>query len=254
MTPEMIGAALRQMLDLIDEKLPQNFYRGEGLARPVLLGLVARIGGIGKSMLALLAVRRQADTLILLRALYEHVLTLCWLAIEPDRHVQAWRDHAVVHRKRLHNDALAFGVELMEQSQLDEAAELSEIVQLQQRAEAVDRFWSERIRGFRSATTLTGQKQILSFRGLYTGIYRPASRLAHAQIETIDDCVDFSRYPRYPAVVHAEKDDDLTWSALAVPLISMALLVCNYVFHWPDETAVREMNDALMRDSEAKAP
>ncbi len=40
----------------------------------------ARIGGIGESMAALLHLRRQADTQILVRSLYEPVLTYGWIA------------------------------------------------------------------------------------------------------------------------------------------------------------------------------
>jgi hypothetical protein len=37
--------------------------------------LIARIVGIGESVAALVPLRRQADTQILVRSLYEHVLT-----------------------------------------------------------------------------------------------------------------------------------------------------------------------------------
>ena len=62
-------------------------------------------------------------------------------------------------------------------------------------------------------------------RGLYTAIYRLASRTAHAQMETIDDCIDMSTYPAKPAVVHAERDDSMTWTAIATPIFAMALLL-----------------------------
>ena len=76
--------------------------RGEGhwpLLAAALIALIARIDGIGESTAALLHLRRQADTQILVRSLYEHVLTYCWIAIDPRERVYAWRNHAAVQRK-----------------------------------------------------------------------------------------------------------------------------------------------------------
>lgn len=53
---------------------------------------------------------RQSDALVLLRALYEHMVTFCWVAIDPDRHVDRWMDESWVQRLKLHNGVVAFGV------------------------------------------------------------------------------------------------------------------------------------------------
>jgi hypothetical protein len=154
-----------------------------------------------------------------------------------------------VYRKRLHNDARDFGLTVMTDEQLAEASTLDELPGMIDRADEVDAFWSERVPGFRPQNP-RGPKQILTFRGLYAGLYRQTSRYAHAQIETIGECIDFSAYPRRPAIVAMEHADDLMWLAVAVPMTAMALLVCHYRFGWPDGEVVRGINDALLYDVE----
>jgi hypothetical protein len=248
MTPEMVATALGELIALVRERLPERFYRGEGHWRPLAAALISRIAGIGESVRALLPMRRQADTQILVRALYEHVLTYCWIAIDPRNRVYEWRDHAVVQRKRLHNDAARLGIQILSEDQFAEAAVLDEIKRLIERADEVDAYWSQHIRGFRPPSVDT-KAGLLTFRGLYTGLYRPTSRAVHAQIETVNDCVDFGSYPRRPATVHLEATDELFWSAIACPLIAMALLVNAYLFRWPDAEMVRVINDSLVREA-----
>ena len=224
MTPEMVERALGELIELVRARLPERFYRGEGHWRLLATALIARIAGIGESVVALVTMRRQADTQILVRSLYEHVLTYCWIAIDPRDRVYEWRDHAVVQRRRLHNDAARLGIQILSDDQFAEAAELDEIKRLMERADEVDAYWSARITGFRPPT-LGMQEGLLTLRGLYTGLYRPTSRAVHAQMETVNDCVDFGDYRRRPATVHMEATDELFWSAIACPLIAMALLV-----------------------------
>jgi hypothetical protein len=247
MTSEMVEAALAELVDLVRARLPERFHRGEGHWRPLATALIARIAGIGESIDALVPTRRQADAQILLRALYEHVLTYCWIAIDPRDRVYEWRDHAVVQRRRLHNDASRLGIQILSDEQYAEAAELDEIKRLIERADEVDAYWSRHIRGFRPPS-LDTKAGLLTFRGLYIGLYRTSSRLVHAQIETVNDCVDFESYPRRPAIVHMEASDDVFWAAIACPLIAMALLVNAYLFRWPDSETVRAINDSLVRE------
>jgi hypothetical protein len=137
-TPEMIEQALSELTNIVRARLPERFYRGEGHWPLLAAALIARIAGIGESVAALLHLRRQADTQILVRSLYEHVLTYCWIAIYPRDRVYAWRDHAAVQRKRLHKDAARLGIPVLTEAQLAEAAELDEIKQLIDRANEVD--------------------------------------------------------------------------------------------------------------------
>jgi hypothetical protein len=76
---------------MLDERLPERFsLRGEPIWRPCLTALIARMAGILESTRPLAEPERQYDALILLRSLYEHVVTFLWLAIDPEPRVDEW--------------------------------------------------------------------------------------------------------------------------------------------------------------------
>ena len=60
LTPEEVSVAIDEMLALIDQRLPERFYRGEGRWRPLAAGLIARMGDIVDSIRLLVPSRRQA--------------------------------------------------------------------------------------------------------------------------------------------------------------------------------------------------
>jgi hypothetical protein len=62
----------------------------------------------------------------------------CWIAIRPEERIYEWLNHAVVRRKRLHNDAARIVVEILSEDDLAEAVELEEIKRLMERADEVD--------------------------------------------------------------------------------------------------------------------
>ncbi len=127
----------------------------------------------------------------------------------------------------------------MTEAEAAAAAELEAIPRIAQRAREVDDHWSQRIRGFR------GSNEMLSLRGLYTLVYRHASGTTHADAESLGVCLDPAKPPW--RVTH-EKSDNVFYSALAVPIVSHALLVSHEEFGWPPADDVREINDGLLRD------
>src|SRR5688572_4863876 len=80
LTAEQVTQALGELVALVDARLPERFYRGEGYWRLAGTALIARIAGMLDSIAALVPLRRNTDTHILLRALYEHVVMFCWIA------------------------------------------------------------------------------------------------------------------------------------------------------------------------------
>jgi hypothetical protein len=249
--PELVRRATDEMLALVDLRLPERFWPSEPPWRSVLTALVARMAGIVASMRPLAEARHQADALVLLRALYEHLITFLWLAIDPDPRVGDWYRHTLAHRKALHHDALQFGVEdVLTPEQLEKAEEAETLKPLEQRANEADEFWGPRIRGF-YVQPAKGPKNVLTLRGLYLVIYRLASRNAHATIESIDPCVrtEGSRtiVDRHP------REGSLIWSSLALPVFAMALVVSSERLGWPDEDAVREINDGLIHEDPSPA-
>jgi hypothetical protein len=188
------------------------------------------------------------DVLVLLRTLYEQVVTFCWLAIDSDRHLVAWANEAHLERLRLHNDALAYGHSILTEDEVEALKRRHGMPRLVERAAEVDDFWPSRIPAFRAPGR--APKQLLTMRGLYVGLYRIASRAAHAHAPSVDRFVDHAQYPRRPAIVRLyAKPDDL--APLAVPLIVLALLACSYRLHWPDPESALQLNAALLHDVDA---
>ena len=246
-TPEMIERATGELVALVRARLPERFYGGEAMWRVIGTGMIARMTGIVESMILLVRAQRPSDTSALLRVLFEHVVTFCWIAIDPDARMGRWTEHSRAQRLRLHNDAQQFGIEdVLKGKELELAREAKLLPRLTELTAEVDEYWSARSEGFR-AQPVEGPKHILTLRGIYTAVYRTVSRTAHAQIETVDPCVDLHRYPH---VVDFENDDSLVWSAMAIPLFAMALIVCNDRFGWPDGNTVRAINDSLVRDDQ----
>jgi hypothetical protein len=249
-SPEKIEAATRELVEIVERRFPERFYR-ESQWRVIGHALIARITGLTESMALLIRGRRPSDTIVLLRALYEHVVMFSWLAINPEARIADWASNSRYYMKKLHNDALDFGVEVLTTEELEQSVGARALdPRLPGRAAEVDDYWGPRIPGFRVQPD-EGPKDILTFRGMYASIYRIASRSVHAQVETVDPCID---HDRYPSVVQVEDDGNLIWSALAVPLFAMALLVCHERFGWPDPEVVNNINNGLTTVPEYEGP
>jgi hypothetical protein len=247
LTPDRIHAATGEMLALVYGRLPERFWPSEKKWRLVMTAQVARMAGIVESMDRLVDPRCQPDAVVLLRTLYENLVNLAWFAIDPDTRVFDLIGHAMVKRKAMHNDLVAYGVDdLMSPDELERAKRYEALAPLDQRAEQVDMYWGPRIRGFyENAPGLP--KPLLTLRGLYIAIYRLASRHAHGSLEALDHCA--RQDGRRIVVERQHPEDSLLWSALALPVFAMGLVVASARLGWPDESAVRAINDALIHDS-----
>ncbi len=118
--------------------------------RLIATALIARMAGLLKSIGLLANERRPSDSGVLVRALYEHVVIFCWLAIDPGPRVDALIDHARVRRRALHDDARQVGIDdLLSPEDLEMAAAAARLLPLDQLATEVDEHWSRRIRSFR---------------------------------------------------------------------------------------------------------
>ncbi len=202
--------------------------------------MIVRMADTVESVMALMQARMPVDSLILLRALYEQVVTYCWIAIEPDSHLELWRSNAEMQMRRLHNDALLFGHTVLSKKELARTAGAKELPPLTQLAGEVDEHWGSRIIGFRPPQRKPND--ILNFRGLYVAIYRISSRAAHMEPHSLDPYCEFSVYPRR---VRRPEDDESIWWPLAVPLYAQALLVCHEQLNWPKPEHVRAINNAM---------
>jgi hypothetical protein len=241
-TPQVIRDAVGELTALVDQRLPERFWPSEAPWRAVLTALVSRMTALLESLAVLADPPRQPDALILVRALYEHLITFAWLAIDPRPRVDEYLGHSMVHKRTLANDAANYGLDLLSDFERMVAEQGKTLPPVDQRAAEVDAYWGQRIKGLHQDPA-SGPKDILTLRGLYILVYRQASRQAHAAMESPDECIveDGTRH----LVLRKPKGDYLTWSAFAIPLFSMALVVAHERLGWPDETKVREINDAF---------
>lgn len=236
-TPERVREATAALVDLVDERLPELVYAHVRSAwRTAGPALIACCADLALSMAELAAARRPSNVMILFRALYEHVVTFCWLAIDPEPRVQQWVEHAQFWQSKLHNDVSQYGHTLLSGADLEAAQQAGQIPPLANRADEIDKHWAPLLPGFRPSGDL------LSLRGMYT-LYRAASRSAHAQAESVNSCIDPSKDPW---VIHREHDRQMLPSALAVPMLTMALVVCNHALGWPDSSHARAVNDRFI--------
>jgi hypothetical protein len=226
---------------MVEGHLPQRFYRTEHHWRLYGAAMIVRMADTGESMLALMEADHPVDGLVLLRTLYEQVVVYCWIAIDRDEHLGRWISGARWYERRLHNDALAYDMEVLSADELRATESAERFPDLAQLAAEVDRHWGGRLIGFRPPGA--GREGILNFRGLYVAIYRIASRAIHAQPHALDPYADVLRYPR--RVARAEAAPESIWWPLAVPLYSQALLVCSEQLGWPDPDRVLTINNAM---------
>jgi hypothetical protein len=230
------------LVALVEARMPQRVrYPKEPRWRAYAIAMTVRMTDTVRSLLAFIDAGTDADGTILFRALYEKIVIFCWIATSPEPNLTAWIDNAKVYRRKLHNDAVGFGLSLYSEEELAEAAELKALPALADLASKVDAHWGPLLRGFRKREG-SWDNDLLTFRGLYM-TYRLASRDVHAQPESLDDYGDFAAYPikiAFPA--RSEMPGILP---VGISLFAQALVVCHDAVGWPDPDRVRSINDAM---------
>jgi hypothetical protein len=245
-TPDQVRQALSDLLAIGDEHLPEAFWPAQqrDFARVLMTAMLARIMGLVESISRLTEPRKQSDALILLRSLYEHVVMFVWVAADPTVRAEELSQHSLRHRKTLHHDAAPFGVEdLLGPAELEAARTAAKLKDVQQRARQADEFWTPKIPGFHPHPERE-PKAVRTFEGLYVVVYRLASRDAHASLEAFNSTLN-RRGNRLEIGRELRDPGDVYWSALAVPITSMALLVAHEGLGWLDNDQVADLNDAL---------
>jgi hypothetical protein len=203
--------------------------------------MTVRMTDTVRSLLAIIDAGTDADGAILLRALYEKIVIFCWIATDPEPNLTAWIENAKVYRRKLHNDALGFGVSLYADEELAEASELKTLPALADLAFKVDAHWGPLLQGFRTREGSL-DNDVLTFRGLYM-TYRLGSRDAHAQPESLEDHGDFAAYPI--KIEFPKRSNMPGILSVGISLFAQALVVCHEAVGWPDPDRVRSINDAM---------
>jgi hypothetical protein len=208
-----------------------RFYSGESWWSAFYSAALLRAADTTESITGRAGEMSNADVLTLLRSLYEQVVTLCWVATDPDVRHQVWVGDARRELIKLAADAAKYGADVLPTRV---KATTQRLPPLPQRAEAADAYWAARVDG------LHVPGHLLAFRGLYVSIYRLGSRSTHGSFSAAAEYVDQTRHPievRQPA------GREPLWPALATPTLSMGLAVASTRLRWVDADEVRRLND-----------
>jgi hypothetical protein len=244
---EVSADLLREATDavkgLIDHRLPLQFDKDEFWG-PTAHGFLARGGTLLDSLTLLVEHDQPGEAVILLRVLFEHVTTFCWLAINPEAHLALWTEWTNSRRLKLHNEAGRFGVKVLTPREVKESRSAKPPLPLPQLAQKVDEYWSQTSSAFRPFNAES--PHILSFTGFYTAVYRTGSNLVHADLFSVDR---FATMPlRRQATIHPrearpnERGDDL---GLAVPFMGFLLIAFGHRFSWPTRAEVDQITDKI---------
>lgn len=245
--PNQLRKFTDEVGELIDDRLPMMFGTDDDW--PVIAhGFLARAGTLLEALTALVEHGHGGEAQMLLRIVFEHVTTFCWLAIDPEPHVLQWREWAKARQLKTHREAKAFGVTVLTAAEVAEAEGSQPPLPLPQLAEQVDRYWSEHSAAFRpyDDSDPDAPPSILTFKGFYTAVYRKASNLIHADIASPD------RYATMPIQGHVtihkteqhSKNND--FPAFAGAMVGFLLIVFEDRFGWPDLELTEAIANGLM--------
>lgn len=237
-----VRSAAEGLLGLVEEQLPRRFAPGEDPWHGYAAAFVCRMSELERGILVLMEDGRAMDGGILLRVLYEHVVKFCWIAADSDSRFPVWRSDGLIQRRKLHNDALPFGITALDAQQLAEAqAATAGLPGMAELAQDVDAYWGGRIDAFR--LRVKGEAlQLLTIRGMYIPAYRTLSEPVHAHADVMDAYINAGTQ-MWP--VGPDATDRSMWWALSVTLFAQALLVCHTVLNAPDPNQIRAVNNAM---------
>lgn len=214
---------------------PMRFYQGEKLWTLQVAAALLRLADMADAVLVHMRARRDQDASAALRSMYELVVTLAWLLIDPVKRLKLWEGEALLQQLKLHNDLASFGEHLLTNADVKVAQSAKGMPPLTNRAEESDAHWSSRIRG------LHAPGHLLSFRGMYNAIYRLGSQPTHGSIASVMPYIE--REPRRFVVRSPSPDNGTLPYALVSPLLAMTLCVVASEVRWIDDKKVRAIND-----------
>ncbi len=240
----MSAPHLREATDefnaLLASRLPLAFLEGKWSFAAA--GLLARMGRLLDSLALLVESGRNADGQVLLRVIYEHATTFCWLGIDPAANVETWKEWSRWRSVKLHNDAKDFGIEVLTDRELAAMEPNSEPRSLPQLAEEVDAYWSSQSAAFRRPPKR--KRHPLTFRGLYTAIYRKGSSLIHTTEAGLSRQAKGTA-SQYLVVMEEQPPGNPDIPAIAIPLSGFMLIVYHHHFGWPPDEVVRGITEGV---------
>lgn len=180
------------------------------------------------------------DAGVVVRCMFEHMVTFAWLAVDPPARLPLWVKYDRQQRLRMDNDCSSAGLPLVSaevraQFTAEIAAIPGELPPLPERAEAADNHWCNLIAEHPPATDKG------SFRGIYRTLYRHGSALAHVTHYGLHALIH--EHQRGVFTIGAERIENTTNSFTLAPVVlGMGLVIAGAALGWP---SMDELNDAF---------
>lgn len=217
-----------------------RFYKGEPWWTFYVAAALLRMCDTVEGMMLLMARRKDGDALMLLRSLYEQVVVVAWVAIDPEQRHKRWQGASNEETLKLHNEALRYGETILSPAQVALCEAAIPTPPVAEMAYELDHYWPSRVPDLYEAG------HWLSFHGLYQSVYRIGSGPSHASLQSLEPYLRRTPYP--PTVAEREADserepDSMLWYSLAAPLLGLLLLIASPRFRWIDEGRVRRFID-----------
>jgi hypothetical protein len=167
------------------------------------------------------------ESAILCRCLFEHVVTFCWIATDPDSHFARWCQTDFGYRAKTINDAQSRNIKIGSMRAPVKGG--ASIPGLDVMCLEADRFWISRLKEFGG-----GKKHEL--RSIYTVLYRYFSAAAHGQGLALQTLVRRDQGGRLSVDLSAP---DLARAVVVAPaILGLALFVAAEIFGVPDRSDV----------------
>lgn len=258
-SPQRIHEANAALTAIVRNRLPMRYYHGESWWSLHVAVALTRMADTVEAAMVLMDGGFDVDGHTLVRSLYEQVVTLSWVAVDPRRplpvtRLDRWIGEGRYERLKLHKDAVTFGASALTE---EEARAISEwlgiedsegnkvrdkpfpdrvLPPISQRAQEADVHWSRALAGMHPAD------HPLGFRGLYLPAFRVASRSVHSSAEGFDPYITLEDDRRRYVIDRARPGGRILW-ALICPLFGIALTIASRTLKWIDEPSVRAIVD-----------
>jgi hypothetical protein len=154
--------------------------------------MLLKAAGTLHSMMLLMSGRGTVDALALLRTLYENVVILAWIAIDPDTRMNLWVATSAYWEIEEHRDWEKVGGRLRTEDELRDLEEqsgtgkASGLPSVPKMASEADEYWGSRVPGWSPTSGVDDPGLFASLRGLYRYIYQRGSAVVHSRVRGLD--------------------------------------------------------------------
>jgi hypothetical protein len=246
---QSIAKRVERLSDLVWSALPgtqvapvTNVERWQRLIAPAML---AKATTTLESMDRLMIDTRWVDSLVLLRAMYENVVNLAWVAVNPTHRVNRLYTEFQDWHLREHEDWAKAGRPLLSREEVNESqawldAHKTGLPHVADRARNADRYWGARLAGWHpEASNASDVRSWSSLRGLYRFIYPRGSQATHSHHRGLDPFVTVADDG---CTAHQEEvpESDVVWE-LGVRLLLFAIGPAESTIGWPSYVEARRI-------------